>query len=108
MAIPYLDLALPALAFMAGVLLFAGTIKGTSGIGLPMTSIPLIAWVTDAPTAIAIMAAPVLATDLFLSVENRKLLRASARRFWPLFMPLALATIPAAHLLTSVDPAPAC
>ena len=104
MAIPFLDLAGPVLLFGLGVLLVAGTIKGTFGVGLPLTGLPLIAWVTDAPTAIAVMSVPVVVTNVYQAVQSRTLLRAGLIRFWPLFAGLFIATIPAARFLSEVDP----
>lgn len=61
--------------------LFAGGLsKGATGIGLPPIATPIIAMVTDVPTAVGLMAVPIVISNGWQAVSGG-LLFASARRF---------------------------
>src|SRR5690606_26514722 len=78
-------------------------VKGTLGVGLPMVAVPLLALVVPAPTAIALMAVPVLASNLWQAIDS-----GAAKSYVVRFVPLAimllvvtLITVPLALTLSS-------
>lgn len=89
--------ALAVAAFLAG-----GLVKGIVGIGLPMVVVPLLASVLPPPVAVAWMTVPVLASNLWQAFHAR-LYRQTFRRFWPLAVPLAVASAAGAQVLTRID-----
>ncbi|SEG81757.1 sulfite exporter TauE/SafE family protein [Bosea lathyri] len=62
-----LEVAVAIFAF-----LFAGTIKGLSGFGLPLVALPILAMVLDLPTSIAILALPTVLTNVWQIIEFRE------------------------------------
>ncbi|MGE0255857.1 MAG: sulfite exporter TauE/SafE family protein [Alphaproteobacteria bacterium] len=99
----YADVTTQVLVLGALVLFGAGMVKGTFGAGLPMLSVPLIATLSDPLTGIAMLAVPVLVTNIVQLVQTGRW-RESLIRFWPMLVPMAIVTIPAARLLTALDP----
>lgn len=79
-------LALAVLAFLAG-----GLVKGTLGIGLPLVALPLLSLGWPPTTAIAMLAVPVLGSNLWQTWDSG-LSRAGLLRFWPLMVVLPFAT----------------
>ena len=52
------------LVTVAGTFLIAGTVKGVIGLGLPTVSLALLTVAIDLPSAMALILAPALVTDL--------------------------------------------
>ncbi len=79
------------LGLIAVVFLAAGAVKGISGMGLPTLSIALLGLFMPPATAAALMLLPSFLTNLAqcLGPQARHL----ARRLWPLWLGLALATV---------------
>jgi len=100
--VPFLEvdtsiLILGAIAFLAG-----GTVKGVLGIGLPPIVVSVLATVVDLPTAIAVMVVPVMASNLLQAYQGGKF-GVTLRRFWPLLLPMIVATAVAAQFLTRIN-----
>ena len=57
------DLPLPALLALGGIVLFAGLVHGTLGLGFPLVSTPLIALFLDVRAAILVTLLPTAAED---------------------------------------------
>jgi uncharacterized membrane protein YfcA len=76
-----------AAAFVA-----AGFVKGTIGVGLPLVAVPLMAHLMPAPRAIALMAVPVMASNLWQAWKSGISVPAT-RRFAPLLVTLVLFTV---------------
>lgn len=74
-------------AFLAG-----GIVKGTLGVGLPLVTVPLLSLVMPSPVAISLVSIPVLASNLWQAYDSGVSL-ASLRRFAPLMLALATATL---------------
>ncbi len=91
------------LAAAVAVLLFAGVVKGVMGIGLPLITIPALAFFVGVPEAIAVMSLPILVTNGYQAFTNPELSGAT-RRFWPLLVALVCGTLIGASLLVSLDP----
>ena len=71
------------------VYFFAGTIKGTIGIGLPTTSISLLGQVYDPRVAIALAIFPILFTNIWQVYRTGDVKR-TLRNFWPFALTLAV------------------
>jgi len=59
-----IDLPLFAIMMLAAVLFAAGMTKGVIGVGLPIVAVPLLSMIVPLPTAVAIVAIPLLLTNL--------------------------------------------
>ena len=100
--VPFLDvdtsvLILGAIAFFAG-----GAVKGVVGIGLPPVVVSVLATVADLPTAVAVMFVPVMASNLLQAYQGGNLGH-TLSRFWPLLLPMIVATAVAAQFLARID-----
>jgi uncharacterized protein len=75
------------LAWIALVVVVAGFMQGSIGVGFPMVATPLIALVTDLRTAVIVVLLPCIATVVVALLGGREL-RATLRQFWmmPLYM----------------------
>jgi uncharacterized membrane protein YfcA len=76
-----------ALAFVCG-----GTVKGALGVGLPLVVVPLLSLALPTPRAIAMVAIPVIASNLWQAWDTG-VARASLRRFFPLLACLLIGTL---------------
>ncbi|MFQ5961544.1 MAG: sulfite exporter TauE/SafE family protein [Candidatus Methylomirabilales bacterium] len=90
----------------AGAIFIAALNKGTFGIGFPLIATPLIALLTDVPTAVVLTLMPDICMDLYQSF-TRPWQREDIRRVLPLILPgvvgifvgtKLLATLPGATL----------
>ncbi len=85
------------LAFILG-----GLIKGTLGVGLPLLAVPLMSLVIPAPTAIALMAVPVLMSNVWQAIDSGSA-RAHALRFTPLLITVLISTLITVPLALSLS-----
>lgn len=89
-------------AAIAATFLLAGTVKGVIGLGLPTVSLAILTAVFDLPSAMALLLAPSLVTNLWQACIGGNAL-ALLRRLWPFFL-CATATIwLGAQALTRID-----
>jgi uncharacterized membrane protein YfcA len=88
-----------ALAFLAG-----GSVKGALGVGLPLVTIPLLSFVMPGMQAIALMAMPVLLSNIWQAVEGADV-RTGLRRFGGLIAAQFVATLITVHFTLSLSPA---
>ena len=88
-----------------GVMLFAGLIHGTLGLGFPMVATPMLAAMMDVRSAILITLLPTMAVNI-ASIMNNKSSLASTKPFLPLVLFSLLGSIAGASILAVVDPAP--
>lgn len=89
---------------IAAVALFAGGLsKGATGIGLPPIATPIIAMVTDVPTAVGLIAVPIVISNGWQAVSGG-LLFASARRFWMVLTAIPPGVIVGGLVLSLSDP----
>ncbi len=79
-----------------------GFAKGTTGIGLPLIAVPIAAVVVQPKVAIALMAGPIIISNIWMVVTSRQT-PAMARRFWPLLV-LCVPTCAAASLMLVAVP----
>jgi uncharacterized membrane protein YfcA len=99
--VPEIDPAILAIA--AAAIFLGGFVKGTLGVGLPMTAVPIIANFLPVPTSVGIMFAPILASNLWQSLDRRHLL-AALRRFAPLIAASLAGIALGARALAILDP----
>jgi hypothetical protein len=92
------------IAIMA-VMLFAGLIHGTLGLGFPMVATPMLATMMDVRSAILVTLLPTMAVNI-ASIANNKSSLASTRPFLPLVLFALLGSILGASVLAVTDPAP--
>ena len=96
------DLDFLTLSILVGIIfLFAGTIKGTLGVGLPTTSVSVMALFLPPKIAIALVVFPILVTNFrqFFNAPNRKPVAIKFRYMGiAIFITLALTTIFTARL----------
>lgn len=90
---------------MVCIVLFAGLIHGTLGLGFPMVATPMLATMTDVRSAILITLLPTVAVNIASIVNNRSAL-ASTGRFLPLVMFTLLGSVVGASILAVTDPTP--
>lgn len=89
------------LAFVAFALVFAGIVKGATGLGYATTALPLIALALGLKEAIPLVIAPSVASCVAVMVEAGPLAPA-LRRFWPMLAPVPFAVAAGAALLGRV------
>jgi len=87
------------------VMLFAGLIHGTLGLGFPMVATPMLATMMDVRSAILITLLPTMAVNI-ASIANNKSSLASTGQFLPLVLFALLGSIVGASVLAVTDPAP--
>ena len=95
----------PVLIAIIGIMLIAGLVHGTLGLGFPMVATPMLAAMMDVRSAILITLLPTMAVNL-VSIFNSKSNFESARRFWPLIAFAFPGSIIGTIVLASNDPAP--
>lgn len=99
MTIPFDAFTLAAVALG---LLFAGSVKGALGVGLPLVGMPVLLLVLPAPTAVVVMAVPILLTNLWQMISGGHILE-NLRRFWPIILFLGIGMVGGSRLLVAVD-----
>lgn len=72
---------------MAAALFFGGTVKGAMGIGLPLIAVPVMAAMTDVPTAVATIQLPLVVANGYQAL-HLGWPAAILRRFWLLLVTL--------------------
>ncbi|MDV7338056.1 sulfite exporter TauE/SafE family protein [Terasakiella sp. A23] len=71
------------------IFLFAGTIKGTVGIGLPTASISILSQFYDPFTAISLVIFPVMVSNFWQVYRSKDVMRI-ARTYWPFALMLTI------------------
>lgn len=100
-----LELDWPVLLMVVSVMLFAGLVHGTLGLGFPMVATPILAVTFDVRTAILITLLPTVAVNL-VSIWNSRENLHEVRRFFPLVAFTLLGSIIGAYVLAIIDPDP--
>ena len=77
---------------LVSVFTLGGMVKGVLGVGLPLVVVPLLSLFLPTPTAIALVGAPVLVSNLWQTYDSRAS-RHNLMRFWPLTLSLLLSTL---------------
>jgi hypothetical protein len=95
----------PIVIAIIAVMLFAGLIHGTLGLGFPMVATPMLATMMDVRSAILITLLPTIAINI-ASIVNSKSSLASTKPFLPLVLFALLGSILGASILAITDPTP--
>ena len=95
----------PVLFAVLGVMLFAGLVHGTLGLGFPMVATPILATMMDVRSAILVTLLPTMAVNI-ASIANSRASLASTRPFMPLVAFTLLGSVAGAAVLAITDPAP--
>jgi hypothetical protein len=90
---------------VVGVMLFAGLVHGTLGLGFPMVATPILATMMDVRSAILVTLLPTMAVNI-ASIANSRAALASTRSFMPLVGFTLLGSVAGATILAITDPAP--
>ena len=99
------DFTLLNWTLLALIILVAGLVHGTLGIGFPLIATPLIAMMTDVRSAMVMLLLPTLCNNLANTVRGGNWDR-SIGRFWPLALWGAAGSVLGTRLLVVTDPAP--
>lgn len=99
------DLSTITLAAYAVIIVAAGLIHGTLGLGFPLVATPLLALFTDVRTAILITLLPTASVNV-LSIIKGGRWSESIGRFWPLAVYAVAGSVAGTRLLVVSDPAP--
>ena len=103
--ISLLNFDLPILFAVIGVILLAGLVHGTLGLGFPMVATPMLATMMDVRSAILITLLPTMAVNIASIVSSKSVLE-NTRPFLPLVLFALLGSIAGASVLALTDPAP--
>lgn len=95
----------PVLLAIAAVMLFAGLVHGTLGLGFPMVATPMLAAMMDVRSAILVTLLPTVAVNI-VSIAKSGSTLASTRQFFPLVFFALLGSLAGAAILATIDPAP--
>lgn len=97
-------MALPELSeciVVSLVLLLAGGVKGVIGLGLPTVSLAILTIIIDLPTAMVIILAPTLVTNIWQATVGGYAI-ALLRRLWPFFLTATVTILVGVAVLTRV------
>ena len=84
-------------------LLLAGGVKGIIGLGLPLTALSIIGAVADLRLAIALIAIPIIATNIYQAFYGGRTME-MLRRYWVINLCSVVGTVIGAQILFMVDP----
>lgn len=88
-----------------GVVLLAGLVHGTFGIGFPMVATPVLAAFSDVKTAILLTLAPNIAVNIWSLLHGGQWLD-SVRAHWPVAVWMLGGSVIGTWLLSQMDPNP--
>lgn len=97
------ELGLGTLAYLFGVLVVGGTVKGIIGMGYPMVVVSLMSSVIEVPTAVVLVILPNVASNIWQSGVTRGSW-ALLRRFWPVILPLSVGLWWSAGMMAEASP----
>ena len=100
-----LQLDWPLMIAIVSIILFAGLVHGTLGLGFPMVATPMLAVFFDVRAAILITLLPTVAVNL-ASIWNSRASLDSIGRFSPLIGFVLAGSLTGAYILAIADPAP--
>ena len=101
----FTDFTILQWVLLAAIILFAGLVHGTLGLGFPLVATPLIAMMTDVRSAMIMLLVPTLCVNAANIVRGGDWGR-SIGRFWPLALWGAAGSIAGTGLLVITDPDP--
>ena len=99
------DLSLVVVAAFCGVMLFAGVVHGTLGLGFPLVATPLLALLVDVRSAILLTLLPTVCVNVVSIVRGGRW-GESIGKFWPLASYAVAGSALGTGVLVVSDPAP--
>lgn len=99
-----IHLPLGWMILVVAILFLAGMTKGVIGVGLPIVAVPLLSMVVPLPTAVALVAIPVLVTNLSQACGGEPVVGV-LKQLAPILAGTAVGIIGGVYLLTSLSPA---
>ncbi len=90
---------------VVGVMIVAGLVHGTLGLGFPMVATPLLSLMTDVRSAILITLLPTVAVNVLSILKGGRWNR-SVRQFWPLMAFVICGSVAGSWVLSVTDPGP--
>lgn len=100
----FVDIDWLVLLWCSLALLCGGLIKGTLGVGTPLLTVPMMALVLPAHTAVALMAMPVVVANVWQAIQSGQP-RVAMQRFWPMFVGILLGTWAGVYILRRIEEA---
>ena len=91
------------LAFTAVIFLFAGSIKGVIGVGLPTVAVGLMTAFVGLHEAVQLVVVPAFLTNVWQGAMGGQF-KMLVRRLWPLLMASCLGTWVGASILVAIEP----
>ena len=79
-----------------------GLIKGTLGVGTPLLTVPLMALVLPAQSAVALMAMPIVAANIWQAAKAPDL-KSGLQQFWPAAVALLCGTFIGTSILSVIN-----
>ena len=99
------EVSLTTLAFFTAIILFAGLVHGTLGLGFPLMATPLLALFVDVRSAILITLLPTVAVNVASILQGGQW-RDSIGRYWPLAVYALIGSMAGTSFIVVSDPAP--
>jgi uncharacterized membrane protein YfcA len=96
-----MDLTLPVILWCVAALFVGGLVKGVAGLGLPLTSVPLLTLAVSLKSGIGILVVPLIVSNFAQSFQGG-MFRPTLRRFWALLLALFLCGAVSTKVLASV------
>lgn len=96
------ELDYASIAVVMAAFAIAGGVKGVIGLGLPLTAISIMGAVIQLRTAIAFVAFPIIATNLWQAIQGGRV-GEILRRYWVLNVFSVIGTFAGAEILYMVD-----
>ncbi len=103
--ISILQLDWPQLLAVVSIMLFAGLVHGTLGLGFPMVATPILAVFFDVRVAILITLFPTVVVNI-ASIWNSENSFSSVRNFLPMVGFVTIGSIASSYVLVIADPGP--
>jgi uncharacterized membrane protein YfcA len=97
------DLPLFWVTILAAILFAAGMTKGVIGIGLPIVAVPLLSLIVPLPTAVGMVAIPLILTNLVQACTGGPIPTA-LKALWPVLAGTMVGLIVGVELLTGLSP----
>ncbi len=95
-------LSTPVLLGLAAAIFLGGTVKGISGVGLPVITMAIIVNFIDPKLALAVISMPILVTNLWQTVRAGDVWK-PIKRFWLMLVVLAGGMWVGARIVATVD-----
>lgn len=99
---PIMDLSLLEIAIISAALMLGGFVKGVTGSGLPLTSAPIIALITNVPAAVTLVTLPSLVTNIWQAAPVLTG-RYSMKPFYAIFGVVFVGTVIGVFILKNAD-----